>query len=249
MKPFLEPEALLALRNNPPRAGYLASQARERMFGKEILIREAPDELPMPGDSAVVRRGQVIPSSWPDPEAWQPGDRVMLALEPDDPPAWPLYIEWLQALAKFQLLNPAPEDHHLGPCAIAPLSHQAGGSHRLWAIAAARLVLPPSIRVEARHDLIGVRLAQVAIDFGADTISGPISAERLLPVAGVTRPSETSMLGLRSLIQQAKCEPATLELELDDDAPARVQRDTTTPMTAAGLQPRRRKKPEPPDNQ
>jgi 2-iminoacetate synthase ThiH len=65
------------------------------------------------------------------------------------------------------------------------------------------------VRVEVRHDLHGVRLAQVALGFGADTLAGPIDAGRHLPLAGVPRPSETSEAALSELVRQAGLEPIT----------------------------------------
>jgi 2-iminoacetate synthase ThiH len=120
-------------------------------------------------------------------------------------------VHWLLELAQHHAKTPLPSLPHVGPCSLAPFSTDAAGTHRLWAIAVARLVLPAAIRVEARHDLIGIRLAQVALGFGADTIAGPIAPERHLPVAGVPRPDETTITGLHKLIEQAGLECALYE--------------------------------------
>ena len=62
--------------------------------------------------------------------------------------------------------------------------------------------------MQARHDLIGIRVAQVALGFGADTLAGPVQPDRSLPLAGVTRPNENTHAGLRALVEQAGLTPS-----------------------------------------
>ena len=208
---------LLALRHNPPRMGLWAMEVRGQMFEARTLLRPTP-ALAGPTGPAVLRRDEFVSlNAWPEPDAWQPGDRVMVPVEPTDEASAQRYVAWLLALAEREVRDPVAFNRHLGPCAVAPFSSDAAGTHRLWAISAARLALPASIRVEARHDLIGIRLAQVALGFGADTLSGPVGADRHLPVAGVTRPDETSITSLRNLIEQAG-----LECALHEDTAQRV---------------------------
>lgn len=90
---------------------------------------------------------------------------------------------------------------------VAPFTAEPEGTRRLWAIAAARLVLAPTARVEAHHHRLGIRLAQVALGFGADTLAGPVEADRSLPMAGVTRPNETTRAGLCQLVSQVGLRP------------------------------------------
>jgi hypothetical protein len=138
--------------------------------------------------------------AWPDPAILRPGDRLVLAVDHDQLPA---YCAWLLLAAAA-----APG------WSLAPFSPRPGGLFRLHLIAAARLALPAGVRVEVRHDLVGVRLAQVALQFGADTLAGPLDAGRHLPLAGVPRPSETSAMALAELVRQAGFEPqqpSTLE--------------------------------------
>lgn len=204
----LDAAALLDLRRDPPRAGRLAMDRRVALFEQRTLLRPSPSH-PLPSGPALLRGDALrLRSSWPEPPAWEPGDRVMLPIEPGDEAAAQRYVAWLLELAEHQAPGPdGPRDpgstSALGPCSLAPFCASAAGTHRLWLIAAARLALPPTIRVEARHDLIGIRLAQIALGFGADTLAGPVAAERHLPVAGVTRPNEASLTGLRNLIAQA----------------------------------------------
>lgn len=204
-------DTLLRLAGNPPLLGAWAMEVRTQLFGKRTLLRPTPQHA-RPSGPALLRRDELIDlDSWPEPEAWQAGDRLMLPIEPDDASTIRHYAQWLLTLAEHAKRQPLPELPHLGPCSIAPFSTDAAGTHRLWAIAVARLVLPAAIRVEARHDLVGIRLAQVALGFGADTIAGPISPERHLPVAGVPRPDETTITGLHKLIEQAGLECALVE--------------------------------------
>lgn len=134
---------------------------------------------------------------WPEPATLRPGDRLVLAV---DHPQLPAYCAWLVRAA-----SSAPG------WSLAPFCPRPGGLFRLHLIAAARLALPAGVRVEVRHDLHGVRLAQVALQFGADTLAGPIDAGRHLPLAGVPRPSETSAAALSELVRQAGFEPTTPE--------------------------------------
>ncbi|PRQ05701.1 Aminodeoxyfutalosine synthase [Enhygromyxa salina] len=231
---------LVALRDNPPRMGLWAMEVRRELFDRRTLLRPTP-AFDTPTGPAILRRDELVAlTSWPDPDAWQPGDRVMLPIEPSDEALARRYAEWLLALAERWRAEPLGENPHLGPCAVAPFSLHTAGTHRLWAIAAARLALPAAIRVEARHDLIGVRLAQVALGFGADTLSGPITTERHLPVAGVTRPDETTITGLRNLIEQAGLECALHE----DTAPRALETGRQTvrvEISSLDLSPKGRK--------
>ncbi|MFZ6179440.1 hypothetical protein [Nannocystis pusilla] len=131
---------------------------------------------------------------WPEPEALRAGDRLVLQVDRSRLAA---YFEYLSRLA-----TAAPEG-----LSVAPFCALAGGLMRLHLIAAARVALPGRVRVEARHDLLGIRLAQVALGFGADTLAGPLAQTRKLPLAGVPRPDEATPAGLAALIERAGLEP------------------------------------------
>ena len=223
--------ALLALFSDPADAGRRAIAARDAAFGAKIRIRSTPAH-PAPALAALIQGDRVIDLSpvpearptddpdmpltpglnghvaeamssrpaaastspaWPDPASLRPGDRLVLAVDHDQLPA---YCAWLLRAAAT-----APG------WSLAPFSRRPGGLFRLHLIAAARLALPAGVRVEVRHDLVGVRLAQVALQFGADTLAGPLDASRHLPLAGVPRPSETSAMALAELVRQAGFEP------------------------------------------
>lgn len=187
---------LLALHLRPAEAGRLATLARTRAFGDAIAIVPAPRHEP-PAAAAIVRGDVVVTcDAWPDPATVQPGDRVVVQVDADDG-ARRRFVRWLSLAAKS-----LPEG-----TAIAPLSREPAGLHRLFCIAAARLRLPERVRVEVRHDLVGIRLAQVALGFGADTLAGPLQPERKLPVAGVPRPNEATRTGLHHLVLQTGARP------------------------------------------
>jgi len=131
---------------------------------------------------------------WPEPSALRAGDRLVLQV---DRARLGAYFDYLVRLA-----GEAPDG-----LSLAPFCARAGGLMRLHLIAAARIALPGRVRVEARHDLLGIRLAQVALGFGADTLAGPLAATRKLPLAGVPRPDEATPAGLAALIERAGLEP------------------------------------------
>jgi hypothetical protein len=193
-----DPAELHALFAEPALAGRRACRHRARAHARRILIRQAPPHTS--SAPATVLRGPTahdLDDALPDLSlgtSIHPGDRLIVRVDQGDLLA---YCAWLVTAARR--LPPATS--------LAPYSPRPGGLLRLHLIAAARLALPLSIRVEARHDLLGVRLAQVALDFGADTLAGPIDAGRHLPLAGVPRPSETSRDALAMLIRQAGLDP------------------------------------------
>ncbi len=186
----------LALYEHPAVLGRHAAAARRLAFGERVWVRPAPaHEAP---HAAVLLRGDAVLAlaAWPEPAALEPGDRVVVDVPPT-PVDRARLVAWLRALAAA-----APAGLAVAPAATTP-----GGLHRLWCIAAARLLLPPAVRVEARHDLIGIRLAQIAVGLGADTLAGPIAPDRALPLAGVTRPDEATRAGLCTLVRQVGLEP------------------------------------------
>lgn len=186
----------LALVQHPAVIGQHGARARRRAFGEEVWVRPAPAHAP-PAVACVLRGAAILElAAWPEPAALVPGDRVVVevAATPTDRTR---FVAWLRALAEE-----APAE-----ISVAPTSSTPGGMHRLWCIAAARILLPAGARVEARHDLIGIRLAQLAVGFGADTLAGPIAPDRSLPLAGVTRPDEATAAGLATLVRQVGLQP------------------------------------------
>ncbi len=191
-------EALLAWVREPLIAAARGRARRDGLFGRRVRITARPT-LPIPEHATVVRGGEVRTlQQWPAiPGGLQAGDHVVVQVGtvPEDRER---YVRWLHALAR----------HDLPRISIAPCSRTASGLHPLWCIAAARLCLPAHVAIEARHDLLGIRLAQVALGFGADTIAGPIEPDRNLPLCGVTRPDENTASGLATLVRHAGLSPA-----------------------------------------
>jgi hypothetical protein len=186
----------LALFERPAVLGQHGARARRRAFGERVWVRPAPAH-PSPAVACMLRGDAIVQlAAWPEPAALRPGDRVVaqVAATAADRAR---FVAWLRALRPG-----VPAE-----LSLAPTSPTPGGMHRLWCIAAARVLLPATMRVEARHDLVGIRLAQLAVGFGADTLSGPIAPDRSLPLAGVPRPDEATAAGLATLVRQVGLEP------------------------------------------
>lgn len=207
---------LAGLFENPADAGRRAQVARQSHFGRRVVVRSAPAHA-VPAIAAVLRgpevaldlaidgicpEGQVGDPGWPAPGALRTGDRLVVQVDRGRVGA---YFEYL-----IRLATEAPDELGFSPvCALA------GGLFRLHLIAAARIALPGRVRVEARHDLLGIRLAQVALGFGADTLAGPLTAGRKLPLAGVPRPDEATPAGLAALVERAGLEPVFYDMTLE----------------------------------
>src|SRR5690606_27782159 len=102
----IDAETLLALRDNPPQLGRMAMERRADLFDRRTLLRPTPSWDP-PSGPAILRRNQQLElNSWPAPDAWQPGDRVLIPIEPEDQPAARRYVEWLLELAEHEAREP-----------------------------------------------------------------------------------------------------------------------------------------------
>jgi len=174
-------QELLSLHLNPASAGRRASARRAEMFGENIWIR---------GCEAATGE----PAAWPM-SAPSEGD-VLLHVDPTAE-GRRAYVSWL-----LEVGSTLPAG-----VAVSAYSTEAAGLHRLWCLAAARLALPAGVRVEVRHDLVSIRLAQIALGFGVDTFAGPLDSDRKLPLAGVTRPDEATREGIATLIRAAGLRP------------------------------------------
>lgn len=184
-------QELLDLWPDPHRTASLACARRTALRSRAIRIETAP-EHPVPEHAAVIRDGAVeILPAWPAATALRAGDRLVVQVDADAE-SRARFAAWLVAFAR----DVPP------PCSIAPCSKTASGLHPLWCIAATRIALPGD-SVEARHDLLGIRLAQIALGFGADALTGPIAPDRSLPLCGVPRPDEHTQAGLAALVQHA----------------------------------------------
>lgn len=197
----MTPDERLRLYANPPKAGLLACEVRSKIFGSTIEIRPT-SELEARGAAMVLRGTEsAVLDHWPEVAEIAPEDTVLLRTDASED-GRRRYCAWLDRVASVDV-----------PWRLAPFSATPAGIHRLWCLAVARLALPERVRIEARHDLVGIRLAQLALGFGADTLSGPVQADRVLPLAGVTRPAEATLAGLCTLVRQAGLEPAPVSTE------------------------------------
>jgi hypothetical protein len=179
----------------PTRVAAAALRVRTGIFGREIAIENVPAHDP-PHVAAIFRVGDLLRcESWPDPTQWRAYDRVMIAVEPNEADRR-RFIEFVRGTTH------APEG-----ASLAPFCREPAGIHSLWCIAVARVLLPGHVHVEARHDLLGIHIAQLALGFGADLLSGPIEPDRKLPLAGVPRPTEATRDGLFTLVRQAGLSP------------------------------------------
>lgn len=194
-------DALLALVDEPLLAAARGRARRESLHGREIRIvsREA---IATPEHALVVSASSTSTlTHWPATRGGlQDGDHAVIQIgaAPAERERW---VRWLLELSRADLPR----------CSIAPCSSTAAGLHPLWCIAVARLCLPPQVTVEARHDVLGIRLAQVALGFGADALSGPVDVDRHLPLCGVTRPDEATATGLATLVRHAGLVPVLEE--------------------------------------
>jgi len=187
-------QRLATAHTEPGLLGPAATARRAERHGDHITLRAAPSH-PVPESALVLRGDAVIPQdTWPTGSQAQPGDRWVISV-PATLAARERFIAWLGDLEL-----PAG-------CSVAPCSTSDSGLHRLWCIGAARIVLSTDVRIEARHDLLGIRLAQLALAMGADTLSGPFEVDRSLPLAGVPRPNESTHAGLAALVRNAGLTP------------------------------------------
>lgn len=183
------------LHTEPAALGPMATARRKERCGTTITIRSAAT-LNAPAEAVIVRGTETVPAvHWPTAATLQPGDRLIVSVAATDD-ARQRYVTWLSNL-----------DFPAG-CTIAPHSTDDSGLHQLWTVAATRILADVSVGVEARHDLLGIRLAQLALAMGADTLSGPVQVDRSLPLAGVPRPTETTRDGLQALVRHAGLDPA-----------------------------------------
>ncbi|MBW1992476.1 MAG: aminofutalosine synthase MqnE, partial [Deltaproteobacteria bacterium] len=89
------------------------------------------------------------------------------------------------------------------------LSHltETTGFDDLKNLAVARLLLDNFPHIKAFWIMIGPKLAQLSLAFGADDIDGTVMEERITHMAGAQTPQGLTRSQLLSLIREAGCEP------------------------------------------
>jgi aminodeoxyfutalosine synthase len=110
------------------------------------------------------------------------------------------------------------QDIHHGFMAFIPLAFHSGnttlnhlspttGCDDLKMIAISRLMLDNFPHIKAYWVMIGPKLAQVALSFGADDLDGTLMGEQISHTAGASTPKALTRMGLRSLIETAGYTP------------------------------------------
>ncbi len=98
------------------------------------------------------------------------------------------------------------------PLAYHPKNNRLHGSlstglHDLRIVATARLMLDNFPHIKAFWIMLGVKLSQVALNFGIDDLDGTVVEERITHMAGATTPEGLTVREIEFLISEAKREP------------------------------------------
>jgi aminodeoxyfutalosine synthase len=121
----------------------------------------------------------------------------------------------------------ALQDETGGFTAFVPLAYQPGpdrvggvegptAQDDLRAIAVARLLLDNVSHIKAYWVMLGLRLAPVALHFGADDLDGTIEEEKIAHMAGAGSPSGVTAEELSRLIREAGREPVERDAGYND---------------------------------
>ena len=94
------------------------------------------------------------------------------------------------------------------PLAYHPEGNRLGGKgptgqRSLRVIAISRLMLDNTPHIKAYWIMLGVRLAQVALSFGADDLDGTVVEEHITHMAGASSPQELTIKEIRASIEEA----------------------------------------------
>jgi aminodeoxyfutalosine synthase len=93
---------------------------------------------------------------------------------------------------------------------LQPLPERSGsqaGLDRLRTMAVSRLMLDNIPHLKAYWVMLGLKMAQLALHFGADDLDGPVRGERIGQMAGAPSPHEVSPADLESMISNAGFTP------------------------------------------
>jgi aminodeoxyfutalosine synthase len=111
-----------------------------------------------------------------------------------------------------------PENNPLGENLTKP-----SGLMDLKVMAIARLMLDNFPHIKAYWQMLGVKIAQVALGYGADDLDGTVVHETIYHAAGSDSPQELSVADIRRLIEEAGRDPIerdTLYREVVREQPA-----------------------------
>jgi len=109
----------------------------------------------------------------------------------------------------------------------SPLGHLPGpsGLTDLRVMALSRLMLDNFAHIKAYWVTLGIKMAQLALSFGADDLDGTVTEETIHHMAGASSPQALRARDLENLIREAGRRPAlrdTLYNELDPDTAPRA---------------------------
>jgi len=79
----------------------------------------------------------------------------------------------------------------------------ATGRRDLQVMAVSRIYLDNFPHLKAFWIMLGLKLAQVSLSFGADDLNGTVAEERITHAAGARTPQAATVAGLRALIEEA----------------------------------------------
>ena len=93
---------------------------------------------------------------------------------------------------------------------LQPLPERTGsraGLDRLRTVAVSRLMLDNIPHIKSYWVMLGLKMAQLALHFGADDLDGPVRGERIGHMAGAPSPHELSPTDLEFMISNAGFQP------------------------------------------
>jgi putative menaquinone biosynthesis radical SAM enzyme/dehypoxanthine futalosine cyclase len=134
--------------------------------------------------------------------------------------------------AAFVPLPFQPRNNELGK--VVP--HFTTGLDDLRTMAASRLILDNFEHIKAYWVMLGVKMAQVALNFGADDLDGTVTEERVAHDAGARTPqllTEQELVGLiteagfEPVLRNSACPDARQSVGATGRSPLRVVRQTT----------------------
>lgn len=127
------------------------------------------------------------------------------------------HVETVEERVAHLLALRKQQDRTGGFVAFVPLAYHPAhttlggrpptGRDDLLTVAVSRLLLDNIPNIKAYWVMLGVKMAQLAIPFGANDLDGTVMEERICHMAGGTSPQALSEEELRSLITAVGCEP------------------------------------------
>jgi aminodeoxyfutalosine synthase len=103
-----------------------------------------------------------------------------------------------------------PLAFHPRNTALAHLPGPTGHDH-LMTLAVSRLMLDNVPHLKAYWVMLTPRIAQIALDYGADDLSGTVVEEIIVHMAGAETPDELTAAELRRLIREAGRRPVEVD--------------------------------------